>query len=45
VAEGEVTANGETLKTGDAVRMAAITGLSVKGSGELLLWDVPDAGQ
>jgi quercetin 2,3-dioxygenase len=45
VAEGEVTANGETLKTGDAVRMAAITGLSVKGSGELLLWDLPDAGQ
>ncbi len=44
VAEGSVVANGETLQTGDAVRMAGITGLDVKGSGELLLWDVPDLG-
>jgi redox-sensitive bicupin YhaK (pirin superfamily) len=42
VAEGEVVANGETLKTGDAARITGMTGLEVKGSGELLLWDVPD---
>jgi quercetin 2,3-dioxygenase len=44
VAEGEIVANGEPLRTGDAVRMAGITGLDAKGSGELLLWDVPDVG-
>jgi quercetin 2,3-dioxygenase len=42
VADGGVVANGETLLAGDAVRMAGLTGLEVKGSGELLLWDVPD---
>lgn len=41
VADGSVIANGERLQTGDAVRIAGITGLDVKGSGELLLWDVP----
>ncbi|HXN08382.1 MAG TPA: hypothetical protein VN860_01840, partial [Candidatus Acidoferrales bacterium] len=44
VAEGSVVANGETLGFGDAVRMAAISALDVQGNGELLLWDVPDAG-
>ena len=44
VAEGAVVANGETLQSGDAVRMAGIQSLEVKGSGELLLWDVPDVG-
>ena len=42
VAEGAVVANGQTLRSGDAVRMAGISGLEVRGSGELLLWDVPD---
>lgn len=44
VAEGSVVANGETLGSGDAVRMAGISGLEVTGAGELLLWDVPDLG-
>jgi quercetin 2,3-dioxygenase len=44
VAEGAVVANSERLETGDAVRMAAITSLDVKGNGELLLWDLPDLG-
>ena len=44
VAQGTAVANGETLEAGDAVRMAAITHLDIKGSGEMLLWDVPDAG-
>ena len=45
IADGEVVANGERLRTGDAVRMAGITSLDVQGSGELLLWDVPDVGR
>ncbi|MDQ6768086.1 MAG: pirin family protein [Candidatus Eremiobacteraeota bacterium] len=44
IAEGEIVANGESLRTGDAVRMAGIPALEVKGKGELLLWDVPEAG-
>ncbi len=44
VAEGSVDANGQTLQSGDAVRMAGIGGLTVQGTGELLLWDVPDLG-
>jgi quercetin 2,3-dioxygenase len=43
VADGEVTANGERLGTGDAVRTYGITDLSIAGSGELVLWDVPEA--
>jgi redox-sensitive bicupin YhaK (pirin superfamily) len=42
LAEGGVSANGETLNAGDAVRIAAVTELEVAGSGELLLWDVPE---
>lgn len=42
VAEGEVTANGHTLRTGDAVRMAGTSALEIGGKGEVLLWDVPD---
>jgi len=42
MAEGSIVANGETLEAGDAVRMAAVSTLDVKGNGELLLWDVPD---
>jgi quercetin 2,3-dioxygenase len=41
VAEGEVTANGETLRTGDAVRISGPSALDVRGNGELVLWDVP----
>ncbi len=42
LAEGEVTANGQTLRTGDAVRMAGVSELEIGGTGEVLLWDVPD---
>lgn len=42
VAEGDVTANGQTLRTGDAVRMSGMTALETAGEGELLLWDVPE---
>lgn len=41
VGKGEVTANGETLREGDAVRMQGIERLSVSGSGEVVFWDVP----
>jgi redox-sensitive bicupin YhaK (pirin superfamily) len=43
VAEGSIEANGEPLKTGDAVRIFDVERLAVKGSGELLLWDIPPA--
>lgn len=42
VADGTVEANGETLHAGDAVRAFDIARLSVSGSGELVLWDLPD---
>jgi quercetin 2,3-dioxygenase len=41
VAGGEVTANGEQLKAGDAVRIHGVSDLTVRGRGELVLWDVP----
>jgi redox-sensitive bicupin YhaK (pirin superfamily) len=44
VAEGAVTANGERLATGDAVRIQGACELDVRGSGELVLWDVAPAG-
>lgn len=31
----------ERLNTGDAIRIAGITRLSLKGTGEIVLWDVP----
>jgi redox-sensitive bicupin YhaK (pirin superfamily) len=40
VADGEITANGEALHAGDAVRFGGIAELEVTGSGELLLWDL-----
>jgi len=43
VAEGQVTANGEALGNGDAVRIAGTPELKVAGSGEIALWDVPPA--
>jgi redox-sensitive bicupin YhaK (pirin superfamily) len=42
---GTVNVNGETLNAGDAVRVAGPLDLSVSGSGELVLWDVPPAGE
>jgi len=44
VASGSVEANGDALRAGDAVRLYDVARLSVKGSGELVLWDLPDAG-
>ena len=41
VAEGNVTANGDTLAAGDAVRMHGVRDVAVSGSGEVVLWDVP----
>ena len=41
VGSGEIVANGEQLQTGDAVRMYAIEKLDLKGTGELVLWDLP----
>ena len=41
VAEGGVTANGEPLTTGDAVRIHGVRELALSGSGEVVLWDVP----
>ena len=44
VAGGEVQANTELLREGDAVRIAGLNSLEVSGRGELLLWDLPPAG-
>ncbi|HEX3466315.1 MAG TPA: pirin family protein [Candidatus Elarobacter sp.] len=41
VADGEVRANGETLRTSDAVRIHGLQDLELNGTGELVLWDVP----
>jgi redox-sensitive bicupin YhaK (pirin superfamily) len=41
VASGEVRANGETLRAGDALRVAGPLELSLEGEGEAVLWDVP----
>ena len=41
VAGGDVETNGEKLATGDAVRMHDLLELRVRGSGELVLWDLP----
>jgi redox-sensitive bicupin YhaK (pirin superfamily) len=41
VANGEITANGERLGAGDAVRIHGVRDLAVSGSGEVVLWDVP----
>jgi redox-sensitive bicupin YhaK (pirin superfamily) len=41
VAEGDVRVNGEALATGDAARVAGPLDLTVTGTGELILWDVP----
>jgi redox-sensitive bicupin YhaK (pirin superfamily) len=41
LAEGAVAANGSRLEAGDAVRISGLPSLSLSGSGEVLLWDVP----
>ena len=41
VASGDVDANGERLRTGDAVRIHNVSEVRVHGSGEVVLWDVP----
>ena len=40
VADGEVVANGEKLRAGDAVRIFDVPEITIQGSGEILLWDV-----
>lgn len=41
VGQGEVEANGERLESGDAVRSYAIERLDLRGTGEVVLWDLP----
>ena len=41
VAAGEIEANGKRLSAGDAVRIHGLRDLEVRGTGELVLWDVP----
>ncbi|MBV8597016.1 MAG: pirin family protein [Candidatus Eremiobacteraeota bacterium] len=45
VAEGTISANGETLGAGDAARMSGIAALDLMGTGELVLWDVPEMAE
>jgi quercetin 2,3-dioxygenase len=42
IAEGQVEANGHSLGAGDAVRLYDVRDLKVSGSGEVVLWDVPE---
>ena len=42
VAEGDIVANGQHLGGGDAVRTSNLRELAVEGTGEMLLWDLPD---
>jgi redox-sensitive bicupin YhaK (pirin superfamily) len=41
VADGSVDANGAQLKHGDAVRIGGVDQLTLRGSGEVVLWDLP----
>ncbi len=43
VAEGTLEANGQALGAGDAVRLYDVGELSISGSGEAVLWDIPEA--
>jgi redox-sensitive bicupin YhaK (pirin superfamily) len=45
VADGTVEVNGETLRAGDAVRLYDVSQLAASGFGELVLWDLPEAGR
>jgi len=42
VADGKIVAGSETLEAGDAVRTYAIERLHLRGSGEVVFWDVPE---
>jgi len=44
VADGAIEARGVRLEKGDAVRMARLDELSIRGQGEVVLWDLPDVG-
>jgi redox-sensitive bicupin YhaK (pirin superfamily) len=41
VADGDVRIGGDTLSAGDAARIVGPIDLTVDGTGELILWDVP----
>jgi len=41
VASGEITANGERLTAGDAIRASGEQQIVLSGTGELVAWDVP----
>jgi len=41
VADGAIDANGARLKPGDAIRIGGVDQLTVRGSGEVVLWDLP----
>lgn len=43
VADGEIKVNGEQLGKGDAVRIYDVERLELKGTGEVVLWDLPAA--
>jgi redox-sensitive bicupin YhaK (pirin superfamily) len=42
LADGAITVNGNDVAAGDAVRMYDIAAIDVRGSGEVLLWDLPE---
>jgi redox-sensitive bicupin YhaK (pirin superfamily) len=44
VAEGTVTVSDETLHAGDAARITGPFEIDARGAGEIVLWDLPDAG-
>jgi redox-sensitive bicupin YhaK (pirin superfamily) len=44
IGSGAVDVNGERLQSGDSVRLFDVARLSLKGSGEIVLWDLPEAG-
>jgi quercetin 2,3-dioxygenase len=41
VAEGTIDVNGDRLRAGDAIRTYDVARAAVKGSGEVVLWDLP----
>lgn len=43
VADGNIEANGETLRKGDAVRCYDVAKIAIKGHAEVALWDLPPA--
>lgn len=41
IAAGSIEANDHGLKSGDAVRIAGVDRLEIRGNGEIVLWDLP----